>query len=86
MIFRLMKNPSPAALILPFQPTLCPALPVVLGNGDYQAFEFQLHRIDQLLRLSDVENAQQEIVNVAKRLEAEGKIIISRGGEADALV
>jgi len=38
------------------------------------------------VRLSDVEVAQQEIVNVAKRLEAEGKIIISRGGEADALV
>jgi flagellar motor switch protein FliG len=38
------------------------------------------------VRLSDVETAQQEIVNVAKRLEAEGKIIISRGGEADALV
>ncbi len=38
------------------------------------------------VRLSDVEAAQQEIVNVAKRLEAEGKIIVSRGGEADALV
>lgn len=38
------------------------------------------------VRLSDVEGAQQEIVNVAKKLEAEGKIIISRGGEADALV
>lgn len=38
------------------------------------------------VRLSDVETAQQEIVNIAKRLEAEGKIIISRGGEADALV
>ena len=38
------------------------------------------------VRLSDVEGAQQEIVNVAKRLEAEGKIIISRGGDADALV
>ena len=38
------------------------------------------------VRLSDVENAQQEIVNIAKRLEAEGKIMISRGGEADALV
>jgi flagellar motor switch protein FliG len=38
------------------------------------------------VRLSDVENAQQEIVNVAKRLEAEGKITISRGGDADALV
>ncbi|MGE0616304.1 MAG: flagellar motor switch protein FliG [Bacteriovoracia bacterium] len=38
------------------------------------------------VRLSDVEAAQQEIVNVAKRLEAEGKILIARGGEADALV
>jgi flagellar motor switch protein FliG len=38
------------------------------------------------VRLSDVETAQQEIVNVAKRLEAEGKIMISRGGEGDALV
>ncbi len=38
------------------------------------------------VRLSDVENAQQEIVNVAKRLEGEGKIMISRGGDSDALV
>ncbi len=38
------------------------------------------------VRLSDVEGAQQEIINVAKRLEAEGKIIISRGGGEDALV
>lgn len=38
------------------------------------------------VRLSDVEAAQQEIVNVAKRLEAEGKIVISRGGSDDALV
>jgi flagellar motor switch protein FliG len=37
-------------------------------------------------RLSDVESAQQEIVNVARRLEAEGKILISRGGSEDALV
>lgn len=38
------------------------------------------------VRLSDVEAAQQEVVNIAKRLEAEGKVIISRGGDADALV
>ena len=38
------------------------------------------------VRLSDVENAQQEIVNVAKRLEAEGKLIIARGGGEDTLV
>jgi flagellar motor switch protein FliG len=37
-------------------------------------------------RLSDVETAQQEIVNVARRLEAEGKILIARGGSEDALV
>lgn len=37
-------------------------------------------------RLSDVEGAQQEIVNVARRLESEGKIIIARGGNEDAMV
>ncbi|MCE3011394.1 MAG: flagellar motor switch protein FliG [Proteobacteria bacterium] len=37
-------------------------------------------------RLSDVEGAQQEIVNAARRLEAEGKIMIARGGSEDALV
>lgn len=37
-------------------------------------------------RLSDVEGAQQEIVNVARRLEQEGKILIARGGSEDALV
>jgi flagellar motor switch protein FliG len=37
-------------------------------------------------RLSDVEGAQQEIVNAARRLEAEGKIMIARGGTEDAMV
>lgn len=37
-------------------------------------------------RLSDVETSQQEIVNIARRLEAEGKIMISRGGSEDAMV
>jgi flagellar motor switch protein FliG len=38
------------------------------------------------VKLSEVEAAQVEIVNVAKRLEAEGKVMISRGGESDAMV
>jgi len=38
------------------------------------------------VRISDVENAQQTIVNIAKRLEAEGKLVVSRAGDADALV
>ena len=37
-------------------------------------------------RLSDVEGAQVEIVNTARRLEQEGKILIARGGTEDALV
>lgn len=37
-------------------------------------------------RLSDVESAQVEIVNIARRLEQEGKILIARGGSEDALV
>jgi flagellar motor switch protein FliG len=37
-------------------------------------------------KLSDVEGAQQEIVNTARKLEAEGKILIARGGSEDALV
>jgi len=37
-------------------------------------------------RISDVESAQMQIVNVARRLEQEGKIIIARGGAEDALV
>jgi hypothetical protein len=57
MIFTLMKNPSPAAPILPFQPTLCPALPLVLGNVDYQHFEARLRRIDQLLIAGGVEKS-----------------------------
>ncbi|MDZ4662089.1 MAG: flagellar motor switch protein FliG [Pseudomonadota bacterium] len=38
------------------------------------------------VRVSDVEGAQQEIVNIARRLEGEGKIMIARGGAEDALV
>lgn len=37
-------------------------------------------------KLSDVEKAQQEIVQQVKDLEAKGKAIVSRGGEGDAMV
>ncbi|MBT3983441.1 MAG: flagellar motor switch protein FliG [Bacteriovoracaceae bacterium] len=37
-------------------------------------------------KLSDVEKAQQEIVQKCKDLEAQGKAIISRGGEGDSFV
>ena len=38
------------------------------------------------VKLKDVEKAQQGIVDIVRRLEAEGKIVINGGGEDDALV
>ncbi len=35
------------------------------------------------VRLSDVEEAQQQIVNVIQRLEEEGEIVVARGGEEE---
>jgi transposase, IS5 family len=38
------------AILLPFQPSLSPALPTVEGNVDYRQFRDELSRIDQILR------------------------------------
>ncbi len=38
------------------------------------------------VRVKDVENAQQKIVDIAKKLESEGKIILQQGGEGDVFV
>ncbi|MBE7500042.1 MAG: transposase [Verrucomicrobiales bacterium] len=43
------------AQIIPLQGELRPVLPTVRGNVDYQRFEAELRRIDELLRLSGVE-------------------------------
>lgn len=42
-------------LILPFPEELRPRLPTIVGNVDYRTLEDQLHRIDALLRHSEVE-------------------------------
>ena len=38
------------------------------------------------VKVKDVEKAQQGIVDIIRRLEAEGKLVIGGGGEADAMV
>ena len=60
----------------------------IFRNMSKRASQLLKDDLDALgpVRLSDVEAAQQEVVNIAKRLEAEGKIMISRGGDSDALV
>ena len=37
-------------------------------------------------KLSDVEGAQQNIVKVVRRLEAENKVVVNRGGNSDIFV
>jgi flagellar motor switch protein FliG len=38
------------------------------------------------IRLSEVESSQRAILDITKKLEAEGKIIIMRGPEEDGFV
>ena len=43
--------------IVAYQPELCPALPVVIGNFDYTEYKKTLERIHQLLRDSGIEKS-----------------------------
>jgi len=38
------------------------------------------------VRLKDVEEAQQRIVGIIRRLEEEGELIINKGGKDDVIV
>jgi flagellar motor switch protein FliG len=38
------------------------------------------------IRVSEIETSQRKIVETTKKLEAEGKILISRGDEKDGFV
>lgn len=60
----------------------------IFKNLSQRAAQLLKEDLDSLgpAKLSDVEAAQQEIVNTARRLEQEGKILIARGGSEDALV
>ncbi len=60
----------------------------IFRNISKRAAELLKEDLESLgpVKLSEVESAQQEIVNIAKRLEAEGKIAISRGGGGDSVV
>lgn len=60
----------------------------IFRNISTRAAELLQEDLDAMgpVRVADVEAAQQEMINIAKRLEMEGKIIISRGSDADLLV
>lgn len=60
----------------------------VFNNISKRAAEMLTEDLQSLgpVKVADVESAQLEIVNIARRLEAEGKIAIARGGAEDVFV
>jgi flagellar motor switch protein FliG len=60
---------------------------VLLNNVSRRAKETILTDIEYLrnVRLKDVEEAQQRIVNIIRSLEESGEIVISRGGEDEII-
>ena len=60
----------------------------IFSNQSNRAEEMLKEDIEYLgpVRISDVEEAQQEIVNIIRRLEEEGEIVINRGGEDEVIV
>ena len=60
----------------------------VFANISKRAAEILSEDLNSLgpVKVADVEAAQMEIVNVARRLESEGKIAIARGGSEDVFV
>ncbi|MBM7555337.1 flagellar motor switch protein FliG [Halanaerobacter jeridensis] len=60
----------------------------IFSNQSGRAAEMLKENIEYLgpVRISDVEEAQQKIVNEIRRLEESGEIVISRGGEDELIV
>jgi flagellar motor switch protein FliG len=61
---------------------------LLFRNISQRAAEMLKDDLDSLgpTKLKDVEKAQQGIVDVVRRLEAEGKITVASGGAEDVLV
>ncbi|MDT8272307.1 MAG: flagellar motor switch protein FliG, partial [Desulfomonilia bacterium] len=61
---------------------------LILNNMSSRASEMLLDDMEAMgpVKLSDVENAQQNIVRVARKLEAAGKIVIGGKGGEDVLI
>ncbi len=60
----------------------------IFGNQSKRAAEMLKEDIEFLgpVRISDVEEAQQKIVNEIRRLEEAGEVVINRGGEDEVVV
>ncbi len=84
----LLKEVANDKLVIALKTATVEVRDKIFKNISKRASELLKDDLDALgpVKLSEVEAAQQEIITIAKRLESEGKIMISRGGGADAIV
>jgi flagellar motor switch protein FliG len=61
---------------------------IITGNMSKRAAEMLSEDIEYMgpVRIREVEDAQQRIVNVIRELEESGEIVIARGGESEVIV
>lgn len=61
---------------------------IITGNMSKRAAEMLNEDIEYMgpVRIREVEDAQQRIVNVIRELEESGEIVIARGGESEVIV
>ncbi|RCW47694.1 flagellar motor switch protein FliG [Halanaerobium sp. MA284_MarDTE_T2] len=61
---------------------------IITGNMSQRAAEMLTEDIEFMgpVRLREVEDAQQRIVNIIRELEESGEIVIARGGESEVIV
>ncbi|MCC3145209.1 flagellar motor switch protein FliG [Halanaerobium sp. Z-7514] len=61
---------------------------IITGNMSKRAAEMLQEDIEYMgpVRIREVEDAQQRIVNVIRELEESGEIVIARGGESELIV
>lgn len=84
----LLKNIDSKELSIALKATSDGVADKIFGNMSKRAAEGIKEDIEYMgpVRLSDVEEAQQRVVDVLRRLEEDGTVVIGRGGSAAVMV
>jgi flagellar motor switch protein FliG len=87
-IQRVIKDINPKDLVVALKGANKPVFDCILGNMTKRQQDSIHEEMEYLgpIRLSEVEEAQQKIVQVIRKLEESNEIIVSRGGKDDQFV
>jgi flagellar motor switch protein FliG len=87
-IQRVIKGVDPKELVIALKGAEKPVTDVIMSNMTKRQQDSIHEEMGYLgpIRLSEVEEAQQKVVQVIRKLEASNEIVISRGGKDDQFV